>query len=101
MYRVTAEIKNGEIVTKTIHFRYKETLNAYSILSDDGRLIDHVKKESVGVPFDYAKKENIKIWPQIMWTLNPDEAEQVLIIRVQDEIQKRIDYVNSIKHLIK
>ena len=100
MYRVTAEIKDGEIVTRTVHFRFKETPNAYSILSDDGRLMDNVKKESVGVPFDYANKEYVKIWPQIMWTFYPAEAEQVLINRVLVEIHKRIDYVNSIKHLI-
>ena len=100
MYRVTAMIKDGEITTKTIHFRYKETPVAYSILFDDGRLMDNVKKESVGVAFDYGKKGQFEIYPQIMWTFNPEEAEQILIIRVREEIQKRLDYVDSIKHLI-
>lgn len=100
MYRVTVEINNGEILVKSVHCRYTETPDSYAILFDDGRLMDRVKKEMLDVPFDFSDIERLKVLPQIMWTFDPENAKELLLIRVANEIQKRIDYVNSIKHLI-
>lgn len=100
MYRVTAMIKNAQILTKCVHCRYTETPDGYSILFDDGRLMDRVKKEMLDVAFDFSNNKRLEVFPQIIWTFDPERAKELLLIRLAGEIQRRVDYVNSIKHLI-
>ena len=100
MYRVTAIIADGEIKIKTTEYAYVENELTYSILDSTMEVTKRVKKDEIDQIKTSYPQSQITIAPYSIWTFNPDNAKELLLIRVKGEIQKRIDYVNSIKHLI-
>ena len=100
MYRVTAIVSEGEIKIKTTEYAYIENKLTYSILDSTMEVMKRVKKSEVDVIQTKYHEDRIAIAPYSIWTFDPENAKELLLIRVANEIQKRIDYVNSIKHLI-
>lgn len=99
MYRVTAIIADGEIVIKTTDYAYVENRHTYFILDSDMEVMKRVKKCDVDAIQTKYHEDRIAVAPYSIWTFYPENAKELLLIRVRDEIQKRIDYTNSIKHL--
>jgi len=100
MYRVTAIIADGEIKIKTTEYPYTENKLTYSILDSTMEVMKRVKKVDFGLIQTKYHEDLISIAPYFIWTFYPESAKELLLIRVAGEIQKRIDYVNTIKHLI-
>lgn len=100
MYRVTAIIINGEVVINSTEYAYAENKLTYTIMGSDGDIFTRVKKKDVDVIYTKHHEDKISVAPYRIWTFNPAEAKELLLIRVAGEIQKRINYVNSIKHLV-
>jgi len=100
MFRLTAIIKDGEIVIRTTEYPYTENKLTYSILDSTMEVMKRVKKAEIDLIKTQYYEDRIKIAPYSIWTFHPENAKELLIIRVQEEIKKRIDYVNTIKHLI-
>lgn len=100
MYRVTATISDGEIKIRTTEYAYTENKLTYSILDSTMEVMKRVKKSEVDAVQTKYHEDRIAIAPYSIWTFYPENAKELLLIRVAGEIQKRIDYVNSIKHLV-
>lgn len=100
MYRVTAIIADGEIKIKTTEYAYVENKLTYSILDSTMEVMKRVKKVDFGLIQTKHHEDHISVALYSIWTFYPENAKELLLIRVAGEIQKRIDYVNSIKHLI-
>lgn len=100
MYRVTAIIADGEIKIRTTEYAYTENKLTYSILDSTMEVMKRVKKSEVDAIQTKYHEDRIHIAPYSIWTFYPENAKELLLIRVAGEIQKRINYVNSIKHLI-
>lgn len=100
MYRVTAMIANGEIKIRTTEYAYMENKLTYSILDSTMEVMKRVKKCDIDAIQTKYHEDRIAIAPYSIWTFYPENAKELLLIRVRSEIQKRIDYANSIKHLI-
>lgn len=99
MYRVTA-IVDGEIRIRTTEYAYAENKLTYSILDSTMEVMKRVKKSEIDAIQTKYHEDRIHIAPYSIWTFYPESAKELLLIRVAGEIQKRIDYVNSIKHLV-
>ncbi len=100
MYRVTAIIADGEIKIRTTEYAYTENKLTYSILDSTMEVMKRVKKCEVDAIQTKYRENHMFIAPYSIWTFYPENAKELLLIRVREEIQKRIDYVNSIKHSI-
>jgi len=100
MYRVTAIIADGEIKIRTTDYAYSENKLTYSILDSTMEVMKRVKKSDLDAIQTKYHEDRIAIAPYSIWTFYPENAKELLLIRVREEIQKRIDYANSIKHLI-
>lgn len=100
MYRVIAIIADGEIKIREIEFGYVEKKLTYSILDTTMDVLKRVKKSDIDVIQTKYHEDRITVAPYSIWTFNPDNAKELLLIRVAGEIQKRINYANSVKHLI-
>ena len=100
MYRVTAMIIDGEIKIKTTEYAYVENKLTYSILDSTMEVMKRVKKCDTDAIQTKYHEDRISIAPYSIWTFYPENAKELLLIRVVSEIHKRITYVNSIKHLI-
>ncbi len=99
MYRVTAIIADGEIKIKTTEYAYVENKLTYSILDSTMEVMKRVKKCDIDAIQTKYHENRINIAPYSIWSFYPEWAKDTLISRVKSEIQKRIDYANSIKHL--
>ena len=100
MYRVTAIIADGEIKIRTTEYAYMENKLTYSILDSTMEVMKRVRKTDIDAIQTKHHEDRIAVAPYSIWTFYPENAKELLLIRVKGEIQKRIDYVNSIKHLI-
>ena len=100
MYRVTAIIADGEIKIRMTEYAYVENKLTYSILDTTMEVMKRVKKTDMDAIQTKYHEDRIAIAPYSIWTFNPAEAKEVLISRVLVEIQKRIDYADSIRNLI-
>jgi hypothetical protein len=100
MFRLTAIIADGEIKIKTAEYAYTENKLTYSILDSTMEVMKRVNKCDIDAIQTKYHEDRIAIAPYSIWTFYPENAKELLLIRVREEIKKRIDYVNTIKHLI-
>lgn len=99
MYRVTAIISDGEIKIRTTEYTVKSDSELkYIVTGPKGA--DLVWRAEIDLIQSDGPEDGTFISPYSVWTFHPENAKELLLIRVKNEIQKRIDYVNSIKHLV-
>ena len=100
MYRLRTVIEDGKILVNSAQYAYAENKLTYSVLDSAFDVRIRVNKADIDVIKTKFHEDCIAIAPYYVWTFNPDEAKEALISRVKSQIQERIDYVNTIKHLI-
>ena len=100
MYQVKVFIKDGKIQTASEFYLsyYEEKYGVYivDLVTVDEDFIDGDEIDRIRT----LDPEGVIVPEFFTWTFNPDVMQEFLISRVLVEIHKRINYVNSIKHLI-